>query len=523
MAGPTLGTTLQNYTYQWDKAGNLEQRKDLRQVPTVTEDFTYDDVNRLDLAKRNGATTLDMDYITDGRILSKSDRGTYDYSAGPPHAVSSTFQSCGPCCETTRYFQYDANGNMTCQNAAVPCPNIATPVTWTSFGYVKSITAGGVAGYVYGPNRQVVKKTLVRGGVTTTTRYIGSHFEVETQGATTIYRSAVFAKGRAMYLETRNSNPAIGLQGYFVLRDHAGSIDRLERDSGTGANNYLYSFDAWGKRRDINWTADADDSLLAAAKWTERGYTGQEHVGLSDATIHMNGRVQSAKLGQMLSADPLFGQDLFDPQTANPYAYARNNPASRWDPSGYQDFPMGEMYVYAPSYELYDLVSSLPPIDVPIDIQVEVPQVVIQEQIVVTARRVYNVPRLPRHLTLERIGGPVEGPRTISASAVFANSPRLVLLASLDRKEDADNEIIGVLNPLEGVTVAELWNELLTANASYCNCTQYAFFPGHGMGIDTNSNGYIHALITLTGSRPTVDLGGFVGYGTPPPAGDFGP
>jgi hypothetical protein len=50
----------------------------------------------------------------------------------------------------------------------------------------------------------------------------------------------------------------------------------------------------------------------------------------------MNGRVQDPSTGRFLSADPNI-PDRLDPQSYNRYAYARNNPLSRVDPTGFED------------------------------------------------------------------------------------------------------------------------------------------------------------------------------------------
>jgi len=45
--------------------------------------------------------------------------------------------------------------------------------------------------------------------------------------------------------------------------------------------------------------------------------------------------VYDPQLGRFLSADPVYGGDLAQPQTLNPYSYASNNPLTYRDPSGY--------------------------------------------------------------------------------------------------------------------------------------------------------------------------------------------
>ncbi|MGE0210705.1 MAG: RHS repeat domain-containing protein, partial [Parvibaculaceae bacterium] len=93
------------------------------------------------------------------------------------------------------------------------------------------------------------------------------------------------------------------------------------------------SFDAWGKRREVNWTVMSNPSLFDTALVTTRGFTGHEQadtVGL----VHMNGRVYDPEIGRFLSADP-FVQDLSNLQSWNRYTYVLNNPLSMTDPTGF--------------------------------------------------------------------------------------------------------------------------------------------------------------------------------------------
>ncbi len=128
--------------------------------------------------------------------------------------------------------------------------------------------------------------------------------------------------------------------------DHLGSIAAIT-DFNNNSSSYmddlaskdsLYSYDAWGERRDAgDWTGTAasqsayskagDDDLAS------RGFTGHEmldNLGL----VHMNGRIYDPVLGRFLSAD-LVVQCPDRSQSYNRYSYVNNNPLSLFDPSGY--------------------------------------------------------------------------------------------------------------------------------------------------------------------------------------------
>ena len=318
--GANLGAQQQNYSYLWDKVGNLQQRKDLGQG--LTEDFTYDEDNRLLSARLNGSLSLALAYDAGGRIRSKSDVGNYAYAGTHLGGVSGV--SGGPAGD--RSFAYDANGNMSSRNGKT--------ISWYPYQLPKRIDSGAAdyAEFVYGPDRQRIRQTARSGATSLRTWYVGPHFEVEASGATRRYRSTVFANGEAIYSQVEQSTPA-AFDAYFLHRDHQGSVDTLSRSVGSGEQTLAQRFDVFGKRRNSNWTADPAEARASDNQFLERGYTGHEHLD-SVRLIHMNGRLQDPLLGIMLAPDPVLG-NLLNPQTLNRYGYVANNPGSLVDPSGF--------------------------------------------------------------------------------------------------------------------------------------------------------------------------------------------
>lgn len=327
--GAAMGANRQNYSYAWDKTGNLLQRQDLRQG--ISEEFSYDEQNRLLSARRNGAETLALTYDPAGRIRSKSDAGTYSYGTAHPGAVVAV--SGGPA--GTQNFGYDANGNMSSRNGMT--------LSWTAAQLPKRInhTGADYAEFEYGPDRQRVRQIARTAGSTVTTYYIGPHFEVQLSGSNRRYQSNIFVNGEAILSQVEQSNP-LTFDAYFVHRDHQGSVDALSRFVGSGPQQIAPRFDAFGKRRNADWTADATGARYADAQFTRRGYTGHEHLD-NIRLIHMNGRLQDPLLGVMLTPDPLLGI-LGNPQSLGRYAYVTNNPASLSDPGGFLFGKVGKFF-----------------------------------------------------------------------------------------------------------------------------------------------------------------------------------
>ncbi len=316
LTGPNLTSTVQNLSFEWDKVGTLTEREDLNQL--TTEVLGYDRLYRLKSAARNGVNTLNVNYDSTGNITYKSDVGTYTYGAGTagPNAVT------GVTGLRPGTYTYDANGNM--------ITRAGDSLTWYSYDLPKRINYGSdYADFQYGPDRARFKQVALTGSATTTTYYVGGHFEKEIGGGTTTYRHHIRAGGRTIAVHTRPSSGPNKTE--YLHRDHLGSVVAVTNQSGTLVQEY--SFDAYGKRRNTDWTADTADTQFGVSHLTDRGYTGHEHLD-NTRLVHMNGRAQDPILGRMLSADPIV-PNPFNGQAFNRYSYVYNNPSSLTDMSGF--------------------------------------------------------------------------------------------------------------------------------------------------------------------------------------------
>ena len=322
--------TIQDLDYSYDALGNLTGRTDTRL--NQSETFLYDTLNRVTQVSTTVAattTTVTVAYGATGNIASKSDVGAYSY--GQVHtACSSGF--AGPHAVTavtgtkTASYCYDRNGNMVSGDGRT--------VSYTAFDKPETLTkAGNTVTVSYGPDRARYKRVDQTASGTTTTVYAaGKSYELITLSSAEV-RKKHYIGDFAVVTET---TPTVGgsptTARSFLHRDHLGSVDTIT--DGIGAVAQRLSFDAWGKRREINWQAMSEPAILAfSTTLTTRGFTGHEMldpVGL----VHMNGRVYDPELGRFLSADP-FVQDVTNLQSWNRYAYVLNNPLSYTDPTGF--------------------------------------------------------------------------------------------------------------------------------------------------------------------------------------------
>ncbi|MDP6437749.1 MAG: FG-GAP-like repeat-containing protein [Gammaproteobacteria bacterium] len=327
------GTAIQNLEYAWYSRGNLRSRQHsgTSDLPAIaTEDFYYDEdlsasgLDRVTSVRLNGTETLRLTYDVLGNITSKSDVGIlykYGESGAGPHAVTSIDTEENP---NDRTYSYDHNGNVLSRELA------GNSLQWTSFNKPSLINyAGATLSFSYGPDRARYRQ--VDGAKTI--YYIGNLFQVELEGSNVRSITNVFANGQAVFINQLQSFSAPGgwLNEWYLHRDHLGSVDTLT--DGNGNLDQRFSYDAFGKRRNADWTADTSDLLLSTEHETDRGYTGHEHLDRAKL-IHMNGRVNDPVIGRFLSVDPVV-QSIDAPQGLNRYSYVFNNPLTLIDPSGF--------------------------------------------------------------------------------------------------------------------------------------------------------------------------------------------
>jgi len=294
--------TVQNLEYGFDPAtGNLTYRKDLKR--NLTEDFTYDNLDRLKTATVQGQLPVVLNYASSGNILDKTEIGTYAYQLPQPHAVSKISAS---------------NGLI---------PSVPQTISYNSFNKVSQIIEDTKsARFTYGHDEERRKMEILTGSTVTLTRYYIGLYEREVSPG--IIREL-------HYIPTGDGCTAIyeklgtgATQMYYIHSDHQGSVQTITNQSGAIVEEL--SFDAWGRRRNVsNWSYSSVPTTFTFS----RGYTGHEHLDQFNL-INMNGRLYDPQLGRMLSVDR-YVQDPSNTQSYNRYSYCMNNPLKYTDPSGW--------------------------------------------------------------------------------------------------------------------------------------------------------------------------------------------
>jgi RHS repeat-associated protein len=323
LAANSVSNNLQTFSYTYDTIGNMTQRVDSSR--SITENFVYDNLNRLLQSSGAGLTTKTVSYNAVGNITYKSDVGTYNYPAAGnyrPHAVSSITGTVNGYLNPG--FTYDGNGNMTA--------GMGRALTYTSFNMPKAITGNGYT-YDYTYNSEHERVRLQH---STLGEFIYLHpagkgsllYERETKPNGVVeYKNYINAGGALVGVYIQRSDNTTDLR-YFHT-DHLGSVTLITNDRGGVVEPLAY--DAFGKRRYPNGTEDTNNGLFGI--FSDRGFTGHEHLD-EIALIHMNGRVYDPVLGRFMTPDP-FVQAPDSLQDFNHYSYVNNNPLALTDPSGY--------------------------------------------------------------------------------------------------------------------------------------------------------------------------------------------
>jgi RHS repeat-associated protein len=353
----TPALSLQSWDLDFDLAGNLVRRKDLRSGFNETAYYDrLDRMTRINLkgpgVPGQGTDTLLIAYDSIGNICQKTAGGVaspYTYpgragcgvggtpgssggsSAARPHAVSGAFGKT--------YF-YDAAGNQhqvrqgTSDLRSVDYDAYHMPTGMIEGSFVNPLSE---TSFSYDASHARVKRVDVQGGGTTTTRYIGATERIEGSAAGCITAGCVRIRraiGSALILVSTFtgavSDPTLDYR--YLFADHLGSVEVITDQTGAtaGANVDRTSFDAHGKRRDpANWQTAV---LGPVGHTTKRGFTGHEHVDRL-GLVHFGGRLHDPELGRFIQADPFVEDDAT--QGLNRYSYVLNNPLTLTDPSGY--------------------------------------------------------------------------------------------------------------------------------------------------------------------------------------------
>ncbi|HBZ66317.1 MAG TPA: hypothetical protein DEO70_05715 [Bacteroidales bacterium] len=305
--------------YDWANGGNLNWRKKIISGTTLTESFTYDNLDRLDVTilKSNNTDkwSQNLNYDPLGNIDMKLEypqgyvinNAVYGEDINNPYAITSA----------------DINAAL--------WPQAAQAIAYNSYNKMTTVTEGDYQLNIsYGYDHQRTYQELKQNGVVVKKKtFAGNGLEIiEKPGEGTVQKIHYLTGGDgtlfAIYVIDQNNEGKM----YYIYTDHLGSPNLITDATGNVVQEL--SYDAWGKRRDpATWepfTGTPEEPLI------DRGFTFHEHL-YPFTLINMNGRAYDPLVGRFLSADPYI-QAPDNTQNLNRYSYCLNNPLRYNDPSG---------------------------------------------------------------------------------------------------------------------------------------------------------------------------------------------
>ncbi len=319
----TFASGLFDKTYTYDVVNNLQSRTD--EIRSMTENFEYDELNRLTRAYDNRSHDQEVRYDDAGNITYKTGIGSLSY-IDKTNKISSI--SCGaymlPLWDAIDYSSFNKITHVKRDRSDVG--SVIYDELFLSYGADKTRKVEKIttfkrrksAGHPTGNYTTVLKHKY----------YVGNLYEKEVSDVDNKEINYIFAGGKAIAIfETSEVGDDIIT---YLHRDHLGSVMALTDECG-----YLdkeLSYDAWGRRRSADTWDYYDNSVDSIAEY-DRGFTGHEHIDKFDM-VNMDGRMYDPVLGRFLSPDPYVQMPDFT-QSLNRYAYCINSPLSLTDPSGY--------------------------------------------------------------------------------------------------------------------------------------------------------------------------------------------
>jgi len=311
------GKEVQNLTYNYDPAGNIEQTTDLYHpkarlrddlyTPTEprTQIFGYDEINRLTNADGESYRYDVLGNIISKPVLSGGKYGTntyvYDYSRRP-HAVIQAGH---------RSYEYDENGNLRFRSDSGSSNSLR--IQYTPDNKPKVIKGlGHILVFSYDGYGRRIKKDGLGAAL-----YFGELYE-QKEGEDSIH---IYGAGGRIATVTSS-----GITYYHP--DHLGSTafttsSDFEFSSATVVSNIL-SYDPFGA------VLNGSSRPYSSVKYTFTGQEEDRELGL----YNYNARLYDPELGRFISPDTIVTAPG-NLQSLNRYSYCLNNPLIYTDPSGH--------------------------------------------------------------------------------------------------------------------------------------------------------------------------------------------
>lgn len=314
-------TTLAQYTYDYDLAGNRTTMANITGTITGNVTWQYDAANRL-IREHNDRSGVGFDttyqYDQNGNrtreIHANGDVTRYTYNQND-QLTKVEFPNY-----FTDNYSYDARGNLTSveKKQGIVSLGIQSSYTYDAHNQMTqaTVTGAGTVNFAYDYAGHRTQQSIVAGA---TTDYLWDEFSqfgdvvLESTGTNSI--SYTLANNMVL-------SQTQGTTTHYLLGDALNSTRALT--NGSGAITDTFDYDAFGNLL-------GNPSSLA----TNYLYTGQQYDELTEL-YSLRARYYDPNDGRFLSRDT-WAYDLSNPIELNRYVYTTNSPLNYIDPSGHSN------------------------------------------------------------------------------------------------------------------------------------------------------------------------------------------
>ena len=293
-----------DYSYDSTKGpgnnGNMRRQVITAQGHVMTQDYTYDEVNRLETAEEAGAWSQRYGYDSRGNRAVVENAG---------HQLSGL--------TPTSLGQFDANNQIT-----------AGQTDYDLSGNQKKDALGRI--FEYDGDSRLISFTGVGAPPPVTYKYDGEGRRVSRQQLTgeRVFVYDAFGQLAAEYATIAGTG--VGVQ--YATPDHLGSVRAVTNDSGVIARHDFLPF---GEEIAATLGSRSQISTYGPFDAFRHRFAGKERDNESGLDF-LQARYHSGAQGRFTSPDPFLStpHHIADPQRWNRYTYARNNPLRFVDPDG---------------------------------------------------------------------------------------------------------------------------------------------------------------------------------------------
>lgn len=318
-------TALTNFEYRWTGNGSTQERDLLQRAIdhrlNRTTDYTYDVLNRLQLASTTGSATFsygyDYDNASNRTKLRRQGAVTRSYAYDNNnrlcwHVGANSSAACGSPPSGATAFDYDANGNLTVASTGFQA-------SYNALNQTTSMDPAGTPGpvsFAYAGRGQ--SERTQKGSTNFTATVLGTTLD---QAGTTTLNFVRDEKGKFVAQRTNSSG---SITRRYPLFDQLGSTVALTDTAGAVVGRYVYE-DPFGDNPVTSGTASSPLRFAGGYRDSETGF------------YKFGERYYVPDQGRWTQRDPL--NQAFRPREANRYPYAGQDPINLMDLLGLHSCP----------------------------------------------------------------------------------------------------------------------------------------------------------------------------------------